>query len=145
MAGTREQIMAALFGKLSTCFAFVAVGRRLRDPENVASNERPALYLIEHEDEYQRPAPNLPPIRTLTCWAIVYTDSRQDQNAIPATQQNNIIDAIDVALAPGGSDDGYQTLGGLVFSCMVDGHVQRASGDVTGKGLIAIPIKIIMP
>lgn len=145
MTTTREQAITALFNKLGAAYAFKTVGRRIRDPEDVADTKRPALYVVEHDYEYHRPGDNLPPIRSLMAWAVVYTSAGSDQSIIPAQEQNNILDAIDTALAPDPWTDGFQTLGGIVYAALIDGTVERDSGDMTGKGMLAIPIKIIFP
>ena len=149
MAATREQIMTALLAQLSGIMAqgvgLVAVGRRVRDPENVPSDQRPALFLVEHLDSWDRPAPNLPAKRILTVWALLYTDVGTDENLIPMTQINYFIESIEAALAPDMLALNRFTLGGLVFNCMLDGEGIRAAGDTTGKSVAAIPIKIILP
>lgn len=144
MTITREQVSSALFTLLGAAYAFTAKGRRLRDPEDVPGTHRPALYLIEHDNAYHRPAPNLPPVRTLTFWAIVLTDDGGNQNVIPATAQNAILDAFDAALAPSPGEE-FQTLGGLAYACLIDGAVERDAGNVNGKGVMAVPIHVILP
>lgn len=154
---TREQIMTALLALLSPVQAqgvpFKTSGRRLRDPENVGSQDRPALFLVEHLDNWERPAINLPPKRIMTVWAIIYTDiatitgdptSPVNEQIIPSTQINYFIEGIETALAPDTPSLNRNTLGGLVFNCMLDGEGIRAAGDTTGKSLAALPIKIML-
>jgi hypothetical protein len=149
MAATREQVMQALLTQLATItaqgVALKAYGRRLRDPENVPGNERPALFLVEHLDGWKKQAVNLPPVRELTVWALLYTDVGTNENAIPMTQVNYFIEAIETALKPDMPMLNRFTLGGLVFNCMLDGEGLRAAGDTTGKSVAALPIKIILP
>jgi hypothetical protein len=149
MGATREQIMTALVAQLEGITAqgkaLVAIGRRLRDPENVPGNERPALFLVEYKDEWERPSPSVPPIRKMLVWAILYTDVGTDENLIPATQVNYFMEAIEAALAPDNPMVGRFTLGGLVYSCMLKAEGVRAAGDTTGKSLCAVPIEIILP
>jgi hypothetical protein len=146
---TREQIMTALVVALAGIQAqgvgLKAIGRRVRDPENVPGTDRPALFLTEHEDTWEKQAINLPPRRELNIWALLYTDVGTNENAIPMTQINYFIEAIEAALAPDTPFLNRFTLGGLVFNCMLDGNGIRAAGDTTGKSLAAIPIKIILP
>jgi hypothetical protein len=148
MAGTREQIMAALLAQLSTIQAnsvpLKAFGRRLRDPENVPGTDRPALYLVEHLDQWERPSPRAPAVRKLTVWAVLYTDA-PSENTIPSTQVNQFIEAIEAALKPDNAMLGTFTLGGLVYSCMIKGEGLRSSGDTTGKSVAGLPIEIILP
>lgn len=142
--GKREAAMAALFSVLGGAYAFAAKSRRLRDPEDVPGEKRPAFFLVEHEDDYHASAVNLPVITEMTVYAMIYTDTPLD-NDIPATQVNEILDAFDTALAgKGWIDDGRQTLGGLVYACMIEGTVIRSSGDTTGKAVTALPIKLTL-
>lgn len=149
MAATREQIMTALVAQLAAITAgstaLKSASRRVRDPENVTSNDRPALFLVEHLDNWERPAPNIQAKRILTVWALLYTDIGQDENAIPMTQINQFIESIETALSPDNKATNTFTLGGLVFSCMLKGEGFRAAGDTTGKSLTAMPIEIILP
>lgn len=145
----REAIMTALLARLSVIQAegvsLKQYGRRLRDPEDVTGDARPALFLVEHSDEWERAAINLPAKRMLTAWALIYTDVGSNENAIPMTQINQFIEAVETALAPDDVIRGTCTLGGLVLSCLLKGTGIRASGDVTGKSLAALPIEIILP
>lgn len=145
MAVTREQVMAALLAKLAGSGEFATVGRRNRDPELIAAANTPALILVEHSETYVRPSPSLEPIRTLEVRAIVYSDTGQDENAIPSSIVNVLLDGVDAALAPDDMSSNRCTLGGLVYSARIEGALIKAPGDVTGKGLAVIPIKIVIP
>jgi hypothetical protein len=144
----REQIMTTLLAQLdgitANGVALKTSGRRLRDPENVPGTDRPALFLVEHLDNWDRTGINLPAKRTMTVWAIIYTDIGADENAIPMTQINYFIEAIEAALAPDAPSLNRFTLGGLVFNCMIEGGGIRAAGDTTGKSIAAVPISILL-
>lgn len=144
MSATREAIVAALLAKLTAAATWGEIGRRNRDPNNIASPGAPALLLIKHHEHYEAPSLNLPARRTMNMLAVVYIDVGSDENGIPDAVLNPLQDAIDGALAP---DDpqGRCTLGGLVASCRISGEVTNAPGDVTGKGLAIIPIDILLP
>lgn len=142
---TREQIMATLLTKLKAAYTWGAVTRRLVSPETIATPGAPALVLIKHHEEYMRKGPASPAIRKLTVMAVVYIDTGSDPNAIPDAVLNPIQDAIDTALAPDDPATGRCTLGGLVFSVMINGGVIGAPDDKTGKGLAIVPIEICIP
>jgi hypothetical protein len=55
------------------------------------------------------------------------------------------LDRLDQALAPDNLLTGRCTLGGMVYSCIMDGDVEKAPGDVTGKSLAVVPISIVLP
>lgn len=149
MPATREQIMTALVALLQPITAqgtpLAAIGRRLRDPENVPGNERPALFLVEHQDHWRRESPSQPAVRTMLIWAVLYTDVGTNENLIPSTQVNYFIEAIEAALASDNPIFNRCTLGGLVHSVMLKGDGIRAAGDTTGKSLCAMPIEILLP
>lgn len=147
MAATREQIMAALFALLSP--GFTTTTRRLRDPEGLDPTETPALFLMAKDDEIDRKdGYNQRAKRVINAIAIVYVDVGNDQNAIPETLINNLIDGIETALTPPTSSPfNTVTLGAgiQVQAAYIDGTIERASGDVTGKALAVVPIKILIP
>jgi hypothetical protein len=145
MATTREQIMAALLTLLQNSGEFATVTRRNRNPETIAAPSTPALVLVGHSETYERKSPSLPAIRTLEARAVIYYDVGQNENAVPDSVINPLLDGVDAAFAPDDPSSGRCTLGGLVFSAMIDGDMVKAPGDVTGKGLAIIPIKIIIP
>jgi hypothetical protein len=142
---SRETIITALFEKLAASGEFVTTGRRNRDPESIPTNQTPALLLVEHSEKYDVQSRNLPAKRIINLRAIIYTDVGDDDNAIPATIINNMLDGVDAALAPDSPQTGFCTLGGLAYSVKIDGDVIKAPGDVTGKGLAIVPIQILIP
>ncbi len=145
MAATREQIMEALQTRLTAAYAFGAVTRRNASPETIATPGSPALVLIKHHETYHRQSPSLPPRRTMVVLAIVYIDTGSNVNLIPDAIINPIQDAIDTALLPDDLQQNRCTLGGLAFSVMISGELIAAPGDKLGKGLIVIPIEVVMP
>ena len=145
MTTTREQAIGALFTILATAAEFKTVGRRNRDPEGLAPSLCPALFLLEHSETYKRPSPNLAPIRTMHLSAVVYHDVGTDENAIPSAMINNILDQVDILLKPDDPMRNAMTLGGLVSSVVIDGENPRAPGDITGKSLAIVQIKITLP
>lgn len=142
---TREDIMTALLARLAGAWPFAMTGRRNRSPETFTAANSPALILVEHMERYEVESPSLPPKRALDVLALVYCDIGQDENAIPATVLNNILDGFDAALAPDSHGHGRCTLGGRVHSCRIDGEIERSSGDMTGKAMAVVPIRIHIP
>ena len=146
---TREQIVAALFAILSAApgdGVFKTMSRRNRDPEGLDPSQTPAFFLIEHTDKWDRLGGyNLGGKREMKVFAIVYYDAGADQNIVPSSVLNPLLDAIEGAMVPDNQQTNTFTIGGLVQACLIDGESQRASGDVTGKGLAVIPIRILFP
>ena len=133
MPATREQVLEALFAKLSTAYAFSAATRRNASPETLAPAGGSALALVVHHEDYHRPSPSAPPRRTLTALAIVYVNVGTDPNAVPDAVLNPIKDAIDAALKADNPTTGLCTLGGLVYR-----RLSRGRGD-PGPGRQARP------
>jgi len=140
---TREAIMEALLKQLAASGEFATVGRRNPGVETIPADNTPALLLLEAKETFDRPSPMLPPKRTLHALAAIYYDVGNSQTAIPASIINGLLDGFETALAPDAS--GRCTLGDLVFSAMIDGEIEKAPGDRTGKGLAIVPIAILIP
>ena len=75
---------------------------------------------------------------------VIYHNVGVDPNAIPATESNLILDAIQ-AVFPSNDPDLRQTLGGLVHHCFISGKVFKDPGDLDNQALIIVPIKILVP
>lgn len=146
MAATREQVMEALFAVLQTVGTFATKSRRLQDTENLGPHETPALFLVEHEDNWDRKQGfNIQAVRQLHARALIYIDVGNDPNKVPSQFINNALDATEAAFVPDNLQTNTFTLGGLVLSVTIDGASTRASGDITGKALVVIPIRILLP
>lgn len=120
---------------------FAYTSRRVRPWDDVPA--QPALMQAEHEEELAQVS-GLPPKRTLKAAWMVYHQAGADSAAIPAIVTNQVLDALEAALAP---DDpsGACTLGGLVHHCFLDGKVFKASGDLDGQALVVAPITLLLP
>jgi hypothetical protein len=145
MATTREQATNAVLQKLVATGAFNMIGRRNRDPESIPTNETPALFVLNHSETNLRPRPNTPPIRTLHIRVVVYTDAGGSESAVPSSTIAALLEIVDAAFAPDDVSSNRCTLGGLVYSAIVQGETIEAPGDVTGKGLAIVPIEVIIP
>jgi hypothetical protein len=147
MGASREDIMTALLALVAPVGRFKTSSRRNSKPEDMNPAQTPALFLIEHVDEWDRSAGyNQRPKRSMTVLAIIYFDAGDDQAVIPSSLVNPLIDQIEADISK--IDDAMaetQTLGGKVQAVLIDGPSQRASGDTTGKGLAIIPIRILLP
>jgi hypothetical protein len=147
MTATREQIISALLQKFAASGAFKTVGRRNRDPnESVPLEQLPMVMLVKKSEKFERPSPNLPPKRTLNMVAFVYTGvAPEDENAIPEAPLNDSMEAIDAALAPDDVMQNRCTLGGLVFSAMIDGESVVGQDANSGRSVQVVPISILIP
>jgi hypothetical protein len=144
---SREQIISTLFQAIVAAGSFVTTGRRLVNPEQLGPELSPAFFLIAHEDGYDRSKSfDLLPIRDIQLQAFLYNDvGPTNYSAIPESPINDALDMLDTLFKPDNVATGAYTLGGLVTTCMIDGTILRASGDVTGKALAVVPIRIVLP
>lgn len=147
---SRKAIAAALLALLAPNGGpFASSSRRLAKPEQAAAPGAPALYLIKPKETYHYvddTQQGVPPVRFMDFMAVIYTDVGDNQNTAPADVIDDLIDTIDAALAPSGLDQlqngGRVTLGGLVYSARIEGDPFFAPGDVEGKGITTVPIRV---
>ncbi len=139
----REEIVEALFQLALTATTFNTSGRRLQLWSKVASF--PALFIQSTGTHYPpRDMRGLPPKRAITAELWVYTDVGKDPNTNPEAALNDIIDAIEVALAPHAVTN-VQTLGGLVSHAWIEGEIEQFPGVLDGIAKAIIPVKILVP
>jgi hypothetical protein len=139
----REEIIEALFQLALTATVFNTSNRRLQLWSKVASF--PALFIQTVGSHYPpRDVRGLPPKRTVTAELWVYTDVGKDPNANPEQALNDIIDAIETALAPNVMSNA-QTLGGLVSHAWIEGEIEQFPGVLDGIAKAIIPVKILIP
>jgi hypothetical protein len=138
-------VAEALLALLGDTYPFVVKSRRLRDPERLGLSETPALFLLEHEEEYERASPSMPPKRTLWFVAMVYVDVGDDENAIPVAIINDVLGAFNAALGTENYGHGRLTLGDLAYAAMISGTAAWSSGELTGKAALSVPIAVLLP
>jgi len=143
---SREAVYAALFvlgsnlqwGDPAQGFAYAS--RRVRLADDLPA--QPALCQAEH-GETVAILPGQPPRRTLAAaWMIQHATA--DPDAILASVNNALLDAIDVCFLPD-SPDGCCTLGGLVTHAWIEGEVFKDPGDLDGQALLIVPIRMLWP
>lgn len=150
---TREEIYTALFNLTSSITwgsparTFKERSRRVKLFSDVPKTQQPALYQAEHA-EVSTQVSNLPYKRTFAASWIVYQAVGSDPKAVPAIENNLILDALYAAIAPVPADRGHpqrNTLGGLVYHCFIDGEIFKDPGDIDNQGMMVIPIKLLVP
>jgi len=143
----REDVFAALFALGQgiswgiPARSFLASGRRVRTWGETPS--QPALYQAEHAETITQ-VTNLESKRMLEASWIIYHNAGANPAAIPATETNLILDAIDAALAPDPGDTRL-TLGGLAYHVWIEGQVFRDNGDIDNQAMLVVPIRILWP
>ena len=151
LSGLQAEAMNALFQEIHdarrlfweevTAAPFNTSGRRLQLWSKVSSFL--ALFFQSTGSHYPpRDVRGLPPKQTISAELWVYTDVGKEPNANPEAALNDIVDAIEVALAPSVLT-GVQTLGGLVSHCWIEG--EQFPGVLDGTAKAIIPVKMLVP
>ena len=147
MNGPRETALQALLALIADAYDWASPPmRRLKLWSDVARAERPCCFVFEGGRESYVWSNGACPKRTLEAQLFIYVDAK-DPNSVGAAGLNDVMDALDAALVPAGTDValGRQTLGGAVYNCRIDGAPFKDPGDLDGDGLIIAPIKLILP
>jgi len=134
----REPIYAALFALLAASGGYVTTSRRLLHWNDVSKEQQPALFQAQR-NELAKTDTGKPTVWTLNVDVYVYV--RTDGGAPPGPILNPLLDAIEAALAPAGSN--VQTLGGLVHYARIDGAIETDEGTLGDQAVAIIPISIL--
>lgn len=141
----REQIYSALFTALQTSLGtrFATISRRWRMPEQVSPESRPALFQVQTGERAKTNANGEPIIWIATVDLVIYTQGSGDEQTVPSQELNDLLDALEAALAPSPNSDGKQTLGGKVSHCRLQGSA-RIVENVNGTAAMAVlPAEIL--
>lgn len=139
----REKVFEALWEKLQGLQGIVTFSRRLRHWEDVSKDEQPALFLAAAGQTGVQ-VRNLPPVWTLKATLHLYVHGAADPSVSPSTRLNELLDAIEAAIAvPEGEP--AQTLGGLVQHAWIAGEIETDEGVLGDQAVAIIPIDILVP
>ena len=119
----REAIYAALFALLNGHVDGVNYySRRVSSFSQIDGTLLPALFLLEVGEKYgQWPLGAPSKVNLLAqCWLYTRVELAED---VPATAVNNLMDSLETVIAPNTPAQPYQTLGGLVQHCWIEGRV----------------------
>lgn len=140
-----EAIYQALFNRLSGIEVIKTTSRRLKHFNNVAPDDRPALFVTQG-NQTEVPVKGLDAKVELEAEAYVYIHE-SDPTIPPSVQLNQMIDQVRAKLAPDNPDIcEYQTLGGLVEHCWIEGTIEvfeAVENMLDDQGIAIIPIRIL--
>lgn len=139
---TREPIYAALFSLLSGVADFVTVSRRLVHWADVPAAAQPAMFVAQKSEDHVV-LTNTPMRLRLMVNVYIYVNAGNDPNATPATQLNNILDALDAAFKIRSPSEN-QTLGGLVSYCRIAGNIQTDEGVLGDQAIAIVPVEMMV-
>ena len=161
---SREAIHAALFalgqaitwptpgGGPPTTTGFATAFRRVKlwDSQGAVL---PMLCQGERDEANSRNRQGMPRVRTWGVDWLIYFNTIDVDDFVPATTTNAILDQLDM-LFPDEEDDAGpnglgavsgQTLGGLVHRVQINGKIRKWQGDLGGVALLLVPLEIIVP
>lgn len=128
--------------------SFASRTRRIQLFSDVPDKEQPWLGQSEHSENITQIS-RMPYKATLNAQWIVYHVAGKQPKATPTSTNNLILDALQNAIAPKVTDEGYpderNTLGGLVYHCYIEGEVFKDPGDIDNQAMLIVPIKILVP
>lgn len=147
---TREEVAVALFGLLNTApmqAIFNTISRRPQLFTQCAN--KPGLYMGSPKETYVYEHGTVIPGKiSLDYVCYLYIDSGLDPDAVPDTLLNNLLDAVEAAIAPTPplpAGNGRQSLGGIVDHAWIEGDVNRAPGWLDGEGMAIFTIRVLVP
>jgi hypothetical protein len=146
----REAIYLALLAKLKAAADFRTVGRKAVLPPELQPEQMPALFVVQTRQTAVPQPRGLPARWTLECDLLLYVyngnvtqEPTGEESVVPATELNQLLDALDAALAPDPAS-GVQTLGGLVSHCWIEGEVQTDEGLLSPQAMAVVPVKVLV-
>lgn len=156
-ANNREAISVALFNLLKGAngpganqFQFNSFFRRGYAPGSITGAMLPAAMLVkigERVHRYQETGRGLGLVKYFLDYRLLIEDIgtftfNPDDPAIPETEINQILHAVDFVLTPTPSGE-TQTLGGLVLDAWMEGEAEISQPILSNRLIIAIPIHIL--
>ena len=140
-----EAIYQALFDLLSNIDGVVTTSRRLKHFNHVSAEMRPALFVTQG-NQTEVPVKGLDAKVELEAEVYIYIHE-SDPSIPPSIQLNQMIDQIRTVIAPEYPEMcEYQTLGGLVEHCWIEGTIEvfeAVENMLDDQGIAIIPIRIL--
>lgn len=148
MSASRETIYAALWNLISDNLnmrsEYVTMSRSIIPIADMSMDAMPALFMVQHGEDWVRPGKGIPPKRTLHCSLVIYAWTPGQRQILPSTLLNGAMDVLDNLM----EKTNPQTLGGLVEHAYIEGTVQIVEAQI-GSGengsILVAPIAILIP
>lgn len=138
----RETIYEALFKLIADIDGIALASRILQHWDDVSPNNQPALFVAQ-DTQMAEQITGFPTKYVLGAKLWIYTH-RDSNGIVPSAQINNILDAVDRALAPVPATGNKQTLGGLVEHCWIDGAIETDEGLLGNQAVAIVPIRMLV-
>jgi hypothetical protein len=148
----REAIFAALYALGSVVEwdspprTFKTISRRVQHFSKCA--DQPAFFQVERDEKIEQ-ITGMPYKTRLEAVWMVYQNTGKDPKAVPATENNLILDALQAVVSPkfvaGEQYVDRCTLGGLVYDCKISGTITKYDGALENQGIVVVPLEILVP
>lgn len=146
MIVARETIYAALFSQIQSALGatFKTLSRRWLDPTQVAPADRPALFQVQTSEiaSNSQKIPGLPPKFDCRVDLVIYTTGDTSPTAIPSQELNSLLDAVEAAI-PNVTRGLAQTLGGNVYTAIIDGKIEIVENVSGVMAMAVVPILLV--
>ncbi len=142
----RETIYAALFAQLQSALGatFKTMSRRWQSPDLISPADRPAFYQVETGEvaATSQKIAGLPLHWDAKVDLVIYSAGDTSPLTVPATELNNLIDAVEAAL-PNAAKGLAQTLGGKVYTARIDGKIEIVENVAGAMAMAVVPVTLI--
>lgn len=147
---TREGIASALFTLLQTIPGVLTFSRRLAHYSEVPPDQQPAVYLTSGPQVPTQDASGLPTRWTFHFMVVIYVTNANDQ-AVPSTGINNLLDALEAVLrpttfqGPPGFPGTVQVLGdttGRIRHAWISGPIETDEGMFGDQAFAYLPLEV---
>lgn len=146
MITARETIYAALFSQLQSALgsSFKTISRRWQPPDQVSPADRPAIYQVETGEVAATPQKiaGIPLVWNMKVDLVLYSAGNTDPGAIPSTELNSLIDAVESALQSV-TRGLAQTLGGNVYTARIDGKIEIVENVAGAMAMAVVPVLLV--
>jgi hypothetical protein len=112
----------------------------------LGDNQKPALMMLEEDEDLQRQRAGMPPRRMIMKAQLIIINSSAGLT-IPSQALDPQLDALDTILAPtpNGQPNYRQTLGNIAYDAWISGRIQKIPGYRDGIAVAVIPINVLVP
>jgi len=139
----RKQVSHALFTLLKNSYAWNTADPRLQVPDDVTAMAQPAMFLVKPQEHLSQQETFMLPVYKLSYHILISLRADGSPEDISAEDQmDDILDAVESALMPHPGE--YQTLGGLVTHCWIDGTISIDTPVLFQQCAIWIPITVVV-
>jgi hypothetical protein len=125
---------------------WVSTSRRLKMTSQLDSSAQPALYMVQHREQYERYGVGL--VRRYLDMGLWCYAPTSDESVIGDDLLDIMESALEGALGPDDPTRNELTLEGRVQWCRIsrqDGLFIRDPGDIDGQALLVLPVRILIP